>query len=244
MPMPSEEIMGAGAGVGAGVGPDAGAGDDAGVGIGDDVSAGADAGAGGDASAGAENGALRADGLGGDGDGEGGGQEERAEPGVDAAIVEAFETELAEARRKADESHDLYLRAEADLQTLRRVGETRLREAVDRARRELLTSFLEIADDLEKALSYGSASGAGDQLLAGVETTLRAFRHLFEREGIKRIEAEDAPFDPALHEAVGVVPMPGVEGERVISVERAGYTIGDELLRAARVIVGRAADED
>lgn len=162
------------------------------------------------------------------------------EGGVDAAIVEAFESEMAEARRKADESHDLYLRAEADLQTLRRVGETRKREAVDRTRRELLTSFLEIADDLEKALEFGEA--ASDQLMAGVETTMRAFRHIFEREGVRRIEAEDAAFDPAIHEAVGVVPMEGVDGERVISVERSGYTIGDDLLRAARVIVGRPPD--
>lgn len=172
---------------------------------------------------------------------DGAGEDGAAMSGVDSAIVEAFETELADAKRKADENHDLYLRAEADLQTLRRVGETRKREAVDRTRRDLLTSFLEIADDLEKAIAFGEADR--DKLLAGIETTMRAFRHIFEREGVKRIEAENAVFDPAVHEAVGVVPMPGVDGERVISVERAGYTIGTDLLRAARVVVGRAPEE-
>ena len=179
------------------------------------------------------------------GDGESGGESvngaDTAESGVDAAIIEAFEAELVEARRQADEKHDLYLRTEADLQTLRRVGETRRRESIERVRRDLLTSFLEIADDLEKALEFAGAEGG--QLLAGVETTMRAFRQIFEREGVKRIDAEDAAFDPDLHEAVGVVPMPGAEEERVISVERSGYTIGEELLRAARVIVGRPPEE-
>jgi len=156
---------------------------------------------------------------------------------ADEALLEAFEKEVADARRLADEQRDLYLRAEADLQNLRRVGEARRSEAVTRTKRELLARFLEIADDLEKALDYGDADHAA--LLEGIRATMRAFEIALDRAGVARIEAEGAPFDPIIHEAVAVVPMPDLDEERVISVERAGYVLGDELLRPARVVVGR-----
>jgi molecular chaperone GrpE len=99
---------------------------------------------------------------------------------------------------------------------------------------------LDVADNLERALSF--ADGAADGLADGVRATLRVLEQLLEREGVARIDAADAPFDPGLHEAVGVIEVPGMDGERVVAVERAGYTIGGELLRAARVVVGRGPE--
>lgn len=158
--------------------------------------------------------------------------------GVDDAVVAAFEHELAEARRERDEAADRHLRAEADLQNLRRVSEQRVREARDLARRDLLLRVLDVGDNLERALSFAEGEQGG--LAEGVGATLRVLQHMLEREGVARIEAADAPFDPALHEAVGVIDVPGMDGERVVAVERAGFTLGGELLRPARVVVGRA----
>lgn len=155
-------------------------------------------------------------------------------------VVATFEEELAAARKAADESHDKYLRAEADLQNLRRVSEQRRRQAQAMATRELLGRFLDVADNLERALAVEGAEES--PLHAGVAATLRELERLLEREGVAPIEAQDAPFDPALHEAVGAVTYPGLDEERVISVERKGYTIDGELLRAARVVVGRPAE--
>lgn len=156
---------------------------------------------------------------------------------VDAAVVEAFEHELAEARREKDEASDRHLRAEADLQNLRRMSEQRVREAREQVRRDLLNRILEVGDNLERALTYadGEQGGLGE----GVRATLRTLELMLEREGVARIDAADAPFDPELHEAVGVVDVPGLDGERVVVVERAGYTLDGDLLRPARVVVGR-----
>lgn len=178
-------------------------------------------------------------GDGGD-DGAPGAAAERDPATVEDEIVEAFEKEIVEARKAADESHDKYLRAEADLQNLRRVSEQRRRQAQEMAKRELLGRFLEVADNLERALAVEGAEES--PLHEGVAATLREMSRLLEREGVAPIEAADAPFDPAFHEAVGVVSLPGLEEERVISVERSGYTIHGELLRAARVVVGRPTE--
>ena len=156
---------------------------------------------------------------------------------VDEAVVAAFEQELADALREKDEASDRHLRAEADLQKLRRAAEQRVREARDQVRRDLLSRVLDVADNLERALSFAQDEQGG--LGEGVRATLRVLEHMLQREGVARIEAADAPFDPALHEAVGVIDVPGLDGERVVAVERTGYTIDGELLRPARVVVGR-----
>jgi molecular chaperone GrpE len=161
-------------------------------------------------------------------------------PDVSAAVEEAFEREMAEARRLADENWDRYLRAEAELDNARKRAARRQREAVSTLRRELLLRFLDVADNLERALSFGDADP--EALLGGVETTYRELRRLFEREGVQPIPAMDEAFDPAVHEAVAVQPVPDADHETVVAVDRPGYTLDGELLRAARVIVGRPPD--
>ncbi len=164
-----------------------------------------------------------------------------ASNGLDAQVIATFESELAEAHRQADEHHDRYLRAEADLQNVRRRSDQRREEALRLQKRTLLTRFLDVRDNLERALQH--TDDADDSpMLEGLRATLRVIDHLLEREGAAPIVAEDAAFDPELHEAVAVVPVPNVKHETVISVERSGYTIDGELLRPARVVVGRPAD--
>ncbi|MFN2251640.1 MAG: nucleotide exchange factor GrpE, partial [Anaerolineae bacterium] len=159
--------------------------------------------------------------------------------GIDEAISEAFETELAEARREADENWDRYLRAEADLENMRRRSGRLRDEAVQREKRELLLRFLEIADNLELALEHADSDPAA--LAEGVTGTYRAMGKALAGQGVEQIPALDQPFDPELHEAVGVVPAPGATEEKVVAVDRNGYTLDGDLLRPARVIVGQPA---
>lgn len=167
--------------------------------------------------------------------------------GVDQVIVQAFEAELADALRKADEAQhkadevwNRYLRAEADLDNLRKAAERQRQDAVMRVRRDLLNRVLDVADNLDRALAFAEADP--QSLLAGIQATARDLDRFLDREGVQRIAAQDAPFDPNLHEAVGLLIVPGVTDEQVISVEQAGYTLNGDLLRPARVIVGRPAE--
>jgi molecular chaperone GrpE len=59
------------------------------------------------------------------------------------------------------------------------------------------------------------------------------------RHGVERLEAEGAPFDPAVHEAIGVRDGDEVRPDTVVEVTRAGYRAGDRVLRPAQVIVSR-----
>jgi molecular chaperone GrpE len=55
--------------------------------------------------------------------------------------------------------------------------------------------------------------------------------------GVSVIDAWGQPFDPAIHEAVGVVPDPSVAPGTVFRVEQKGYRLNEKLLRPARVLV-------
>ncbi len=157
---------------------------------------------------------------------------------VDAAdLADDFARELAEARRAADENHDHYLRAVAEMQNVKRRHEERLKLIVEQQRRDLLLRFLDVADNLERALA--NAGAGGEALVAGVDATYRELERLLEREGVERLAADGAPFDPMIHEATGVVPVAGLKAEQVVAVERNGYTVRGELLRPARVVVGQ-----
>lgn len=155
----------------------------------------------------------------------------------DDDLAADFARELAEARRLADENHDLYLRAVAEMQNVKRRNEERLQTMVEQQKRDLLLRFLDVADNLERALA--SADGSNPALVEGVDVTFRELERMLAREGVERIAADDAPFDPRLHEATGLVPVPGLTSERVVAVERAGYTVRGDLLRPARVVVGQ-----
>jgi molecular chaperone GrpE len=164
--------------------------------------------------------------------------EEQAEGavGIDAAVLQEFERELADARRQADESHDKYLRTLAELENVRKRLEKNYQNRVVEAQRNLLRGFLEVADNLERALE---AAQEGGDIAGGVELTYRQLQRLLAQYGVEPIDAIGKPFDPMKHEAVGTVPANGMEDETVIAEERRGYVHDDELLRAARVYVAK-----
>jgi molecular chaperone GrpE len=98
--------------------------------------------------------------------------------------------------------------------------------------------FLPVIDNLERALQYDSS---GESLRGGIEQTLRGFEAALAGQGVKAIDVKDKPFDPRLAEAIGTAQRDGVDDDTVIEVAEKGYSIGDELLRPAKVIVAQNA---
>ena len=107
---------------------------------------------------------------------------------------------------------------------------------VERGRRSLIVSFLEVLDNLDRALE--ATTDTSDSFVAGVSIVRQQFLTTLEGMGVKRIDPLGQAFDPALHEAVSSVPaQPGATPNTVVGVVRPGYLIGDEVLRPAAVAV-------
>jgi molecular chaperone GrpE len=94
---------------------------------------------------------------------------------------------------------------------------------------------------LERALSVESTST--EALRNGVQQTLRGFESVLGIEGVKPLSLKGQKFDPKLAEAIGTQKREGVDDDTILEEAQKAYTIGDELLRPAKVIVAKNSAE-
>jgi len=112
------------------------------------------------------------------------------------------------------------------------------------AKQDLLLPFLDVLDNLERALQAASVGGGKQDLLEGLKMTIGLFLARLRTHAVEPIEVLDQPFDPNLSQAVSVVPVAdrAKDGWVVEEVLR-GYRMGNALLRAAHVRVGQYQQE-
>jgi molecular chaperone GrpE len=158
--------------------------------------------------------------------------------------LETLRSELAEIEQKADEYLRLAQRTQADFVNYRRrVEEERAQQARD-ANVALLRKLFPILDDFERALANASPVELQSNWGQGVQLVERNLRSLLSADGVERIDANGADFDPRLHEAVGSQPASHTPEGHVLHVVRQGYRKGDRVLRPAQVIVASSAPVD
>ncbi|HUD72196.1 MAG TPA: nucleotide exchange factor GrpE [Dongiaceae bacterium] len=156
-----------------------------------------------------------------------------------AAEHAALEEALAAARRERDQKQDQALRAQADLDNMRKRLE---RETVERRLTDAANLFrrlLPVLDNLERAL--GAAGDRDDPLWSGVVLIHQQLVEAMGKEGLQPIETVGAVFDPARHEAVDMVVAPGRPAGTILEEMQKGYTLRDRLVRPALVRVVAAA---
>lgn len=167
--------------------------------------------------------------------------------GPDPAETEATELtgeRFAELEAEVARLKDERLRALAEVENIRRRAQRERQEASQYAISAFARDLLSVADNLQRALASIDAAGraadpALDTLASGIEMTERQLLSVLERYGIKPIEAEGAPFDPHIHEAMFEIDNPAVEHGTVLQVLEPGYLLHDRTLRPARVGIAR-----
>lgn len=166
---------------------------------------------------------------------------EAGEASIDdeTAATPALEEQLAAANARADENYNKFLLAVADFDNYKKRMQRDMDSIVASRRRMLLERLLPVLDNLQRALE---SNAGGDRLRGGVEQTLRGFEGVLTSEGVKVIDVKGLPFDPRVSEAVGTSAAEGAAEDTVVEVTEKGYTLGDELLRPAKVIVAKHSD--
>jgi molecular chaperone GrpE len=149
----------------------------------------------------------------------------------------ALAAELAAARQQATENYEKYIRAVAEMQNVLRRQERERTDLGKYAVESLARDLLPTLDDLERALEHSAGSGGDAGLVAGVTMVRKNLLAALEKHGVVRVSALGQPFDPSRHEAVGMVEGGDAAPNTVVAEHRAGYMIGDRLLRPAIVIV-------
>jgi molecular chaperone GrpE len=139
---------------------------------------------------------------------------------------------------------DKVLRTLADMENLRRRTEREIADAKVYGVTSMARDMLTFADNLRRALENlpaeaREAAPALKSFVEGIELTERDFLSRLARHGVKKIEPHGQKFDPNLHEALFEAPDPSVPNGTVSQVVEAGFTIGDRVLRPAKVGVAR-----
>ena len=143
---------------------------------------------------------------------------------------------LSDHRRSAEDFDQIKARMRRD------VG-----REVERGRRALLVELLDVVDNLDRAILAGQPTGTApssealEPFARGVALVRDQFLRKLEGFGVVRLQALGEPFDAERHEAVTTMPVEdSARVGAVVAVVREGYLIGDDLLRAASVVVGTA----
>jgi molecular chaperone GrpE len=156
-----------------------------------------------------------------------------------SAPPESLEEKLQAAERLAQENHERFLRAAAELDNFRKRKEREVSELRKYANQTLLRELLGVVDNLERALAVSLENRKPEGLIEGVEMTLKELLKIFDQFKVSPIESHEQPFDPNHHEAVMQEPSDAFPPNTVIKELQKGYMLRDRLLRPAMVVVSK-----
>jgi len=167
-------------------------------------------------------------------------EQELVEPEVSETVANQLDPEehadhlLAEVEKYKDQA----LRAEAEMQNVRRRVEKDVANAHKFGLERFVNNILPVVDGLEKTLE--NATEKADPVIEGVELTFKLLLDVLAKESVNVIDPTGEPFDPNLHEAMSMVENPDMEPNSVFAVVQKGYVLNDRLVRPAMVIVSKA----
>ena len=147
--------------------------------------------------------------------------------------------ELDDLRKKVDEFSAGWQRERADFSNYRKRMAQNQELERSTSRIEIIRKYLDVHDDLERALKNVPEDIEKLDWIGGIRLIDQKLRNVLESEGVKRIPAEEQEFDPNLHEAISHEENPDFESGEIIEVVQQGYTLGDRVVRPARVRVAK-----
>jgi len=147
---------------------------------------------------------------------------------------------LTDARAKADEHWEQYLRLQAEIDNLRKRSERDLVNAHKFALEKIAVELLPVKDSLEMGLAAALENHDVQKLIEGSELTLKMLGSVLEKFNIKEINPINEKFNPDYHEAMSMQERDDVEPNTVVAVMQKGYLLNDRLIRPAMVVVSKA----
>ena len=156
------------------------------------------------------------------------------DPERTAHVADDIATQLARVQSEVSELKDAWLRAKAETDNVRKIGQADVAKAHKYAIERFAEDLLPVKDALEKTLTAGEVSL--DTLKSGAELTLKALQSAFDRAQVVELNPVGEKFDPHRHQAMQMVPS-DQPPNTVVDVFQKGYLVNDRVLRPALVTV-------
>ena len=159
---------------------------------------------------------------------------------VQDLVEESLELKIEALEKALADSRDQLLRRTADLDNMRRRHQQEREQLIYDANKRLIVDLLSVVDDLERTLEH--AADQHDPMAQGIELVYKNFLKTLERYGSKPMNVVGETFDPMNHDALMEEPRTDVEAGMITREIQKGYTLGDSILRHAKVFVARSSD--
>lgn len=154
-------------------------------------------------------------------------------------IVDGLQSQLVRATDERDALRDQLLRVQADFQNFRKRQEQNGIVMKRQATENFALKLIPVHDNLARTVAAIDRGLTVEKLRGGIEAVERQLTTALESEGVMRVKAVGEPFDPHVHEALGMVEGTDHPSETVVEEIEAGYTLGEKLVRPARVRVAQ-----
>ena len=165
-------------------------------------------------------------------------------------MLKKLKDELSETKKVVQEKDNLsqeYLkqleRLQADFDNYKKRQEKKQREFIEFANERLINNLLSVIDNLERALDSTKNEKDTRAIKEGINNTLKDFRNILKKEGVKPMQSIGHRFDPYKHEAVMRIDTDKYSEDTVIEEFQKGYYIKSKVLRPAMVKVAVSSNE-
>jgi molecular chaperone GrpE len=165
------------------------------------------------------------------------------QPGTEA--TRSVHDVIAALQAEAADFKDKWLRAQAEVENVRKRYEREKEETAKYAITKFARDIINVGDNFQRAID-AVPEGAAERdpalksFLEGVTLTERELLNILDRHGIKRLIPKNEAFNPHLHQAMMEVPRSDVAPGTIVQVFQAGYTIEERVLRPAMVVVAKS----
>ena len=153
--------------------------------------------------------------------------------------VETLREEIELLQRQSNEYLDGWQRERAEFANYKKRKDRESQQLKDNLTGNIIRKYLDIVDDLERALQNQPENGEGASWAEGIELVYRKFLTALESEGVTAMQVAGTEFDPNLHEAISQEPSEEYESGKIVEVLRNGYMIGERVLRPASVRIAQ-----
>jgi len=160
------------------------------------------------------------------------------EPAPSGALVEPAEEAVARLEAQLAELKDRHLRLAAEYDNFRKRTLKERSELWAKAQADLVQRLVDALDDLARFAHVDPEKTDARTMHDGVDMVERKVWKQLEGSGVTRVDQAGVPFDPQVHEAVTTAPADDPAKDQTVgAVLQAGYHLGGQLIRPARVVV-------
>ncbi|MGB0664382.1 MAG: nucleotide exchange factor GrpE [Pontibacterium sp.] len=147
---------------------------------------------------------------------------------------------IASAKDEIAGLHDQLLRAQAEMQNVRRRAQLDVEKAHKFGLEKFANEMILVVDNLERSVEAFGDDESVSAIKEGVEMTLTMFKSSLEKFAVVEVNPQGEAFDPEKHQAMSMVPGgEGVAANTVVAVVQKGYEMNGRLLRPAMVMIAQ-----